>query len=463
MQGYLFHSRTVAPLVILALLTFGLPLPALADDTISASGRLDLRGIEALHSNTAREDPDLSGRIKIDAAGSSWKFHSWLEGGWDGTVKRPARDHDLLKDFHRVYQSNTPYLEFKELYLSYSSGNLDLRAGIQRFAWGRLDEYPSNDLLNPWDYTQFLRKPLEDRKIGVPSVSVTLNQEDWTYDAVWIPWFVPYRLPMPDERWSGTSISQALSQVPNAEVVPTEPGLPSRTVENSAVGLRVRRTGDIEWAINLFHGYDPKPVFRTTALVIDPQPGRVLIDPGYVPDFHRITSIGMDAAAVKGDWSMRLEAACIINRYHNIRRELWGYPLLPAPGVTQLQPIERRSDALDYGIGADYRLFEDGLVTMQAQQTVILGNTELLYEKKIETILWANLKVGWMNQKMETNASIAFNPEHGAAMSKGSAWYVFTDAWKAGMTAISFSGPPQSLFGRYARNDQAEAEVVYSW
>jgi len=100
---------------------------------------------------------------------------------------------------------------------------------------------------------------------------------------------------------------------------------------------------------------------------------------------------------------------------------------------------------------------------MQAQQTVILGSTDLLYEKKAETIFWANLKVGWMNQKVETNASIAFNPEHSAAMSKASAWYVFTDAWKSGITAISFTGPQQSIFGRYSRNDQAEAEIVYSW
>jgi len=437
--------------------------PSPADEVLSTSGRLDLRGIEALHSNTAREDPGLTGRVKLDAISPSWKFHSWLEGGWDGSVQRPAKDHSLFKNYRRVYQSNTPYLEFKELYLSHSSSDLELRAGIQRFAWGRLDEYPSNDLLNPWDYTQFLRKPLEDRKIGVPSISAVVNKGDWTCDMVWIPWLVPYRLPLPNERWSGVSLSPALSQVPNAEVVPTEPDLPPRTIENSAAGLRVRRTGDIEWAINLFHGYDPKPVFKTTALVIEPQPGKILIDPGYVPDFHRITSIGMDAAAIKGDWSMRAEAAYIINRYYNIRRELWGYPLLPAPGVTPLRPIEHKSDTLDYGIGADYRLFEDGLLTMQAQQTVILSNTDQLYEEKVETLFWANLKVGWMNQKVETNASIAFNPEHGAAMSKASAWYVFTDAWKSGITAISFTGPSQSIFGRYSRNDQLEAELVYSW
>ena len=68
-----------------------------------------------------------------------------------------------------------------------------------------------------------------------------------------------------------------------------------------------------------------------------------------------------------------------------------------------------------------------------------------------------------MNQKVETNLNLAYNPEHGDGMAKANAWYVFTDSWKAGITAVSFTGPPQSLFGRFSRNDQVEAELIYSW
>ncbi len=439
--------------------------PSFADEALSASGRLDLREVEALARDSVREDPGLEGRIKLDAIGSEWRLHSWLEGGWDGSVKRPAQDHSLFKNYDEVYQSNTPYLEFKELYVTHSAGDLDLRAGIQRFAWGRLDEYPPNDLLNPWDYTQFLRKTLEDRKIGVPSLAATLTKQEWTYEAVWVPVFVPYRLPLPDERWAGSSITSIIAQtVPNATVTPQEPILPERRIENGNVGLRMKRVGDIEWALNLFHGYDPKPVFRTTALSIIPQGGTILIDPGYVPDFHKIDMIGMDAAAVRGDLSIRAEAAYTFHRYLNIRRELWGYPAVPSPGVLPLNPvIEEKHDTLDYGIGADYRLFEDGLLTFQAQQTLTFGDVGLLYERKVETILWANLKAGFMNQKIETNLNMAYNPEHGDRMSKANAWYVFSDSWKAGVSYVAFTGPPLSLFGRYSRNDQVEGELVYSW
>ena len=74
----------------------------------------------ALDSNSIKEYPSFTGRLKVDTPQSNWRFHSWLEGGWDGSVKLPARDHALLKLYDEVYQSNTPYLEFKELYLAFS-------------------------------------------------------------------------------------------------------------------------------------------------------------------------------------------------------------------------------------------------------------------------------------------------------------------------------------------------------
>lgn len=434
-------------------------LAANADDSFSVSGRLNLRGVHALDDESVKEDPSLYGRIKLEASASSWRVHSWLEGGWDGAVRRPSRDHSLFKSFDEVYQDNTPYLEFKELYLEHSGDILDLKLGIQRFAWGRLDEYPANDLLNPWDYTQFLRKPLEDRKIGVPSLSASVNSSDWTYHSVFVPWLVPYRLSMPDERWSGISTRP----IPNVEYAPQEPNLPSRSIENSNVGFRALRTGEIEFAVNLFHGYDPRPVFRSTSFVVEPIGDKILIDPGSVPDFHRITSFGMDTAFVKGDWSFRAEAAYAFNRYFNVKRELWGYPSVPAPGVYPLNPIEVKSDSLDYGLGTDYRPFEDGLLTIQAQQTVIVDRTDALYDRKVETILWGSLKIGWLNQKLETGLLLAYNPEHGAIMTKANVGYTFTDSWKAGVSGIFFDGPSQSIFGRYGRNDQIEAEAVYSW
>jgi hypothetical protein len=435
--------------------------PSPGEEPYALSGKLDLHRVQALEEGSVREDTSLLSRLKLDQEAFSWKIHSWLEGGWDGAVKNLAQDHALVKNYDQVYQRHTPYLEFKELYAAHAWSDWDVKAGIQRFAWGRLDEYPPNDLLNPWDYTQFIRKPLEDRKIGMPSVAITLNRNDWSLETVWIPVMVPYRLPLTGERWAGSSFASSVAKtMPNAVITVQEPDLPERTVKNSNGGIRLKSTGTYDWALNAYHGYDTRPVFKTTTLVISPT---FTIDPGYVPDFHRITVIGLDAAVVKGDLSVRAELAYTFNRMLNIRRELWGYPAAPLPGVYSLNTIGREHNAIDYGIGADYRLFEDGLLTMQARQTLILGDTSLLYEGRTETILSASLKAGWFNQKVETTLGVSYNPEHGDHMAKTDAWYVFSDAWKTGATIVAFNGPAQSFFGRYSRNDQVELDLVYSW
>jgi hypothetical protein len=449
-----------ALLISLSLLGAGVP-PLGAEDGISVSGRLSSRATLALDDSSIKEDPSLTGRLVIDARKSTWRLYTWLEGGWDGAVASHNSDHAILKDLDTVYQDNSPYLEAKELYAERALAGIETRVGIQRFSWGRLDEYPINDLFNPWDYRQFLVKSLEERKIGVPAVSATMSRSEWSGQFVWVPWLVPYRLPGSDERWSLFPATSASPETSGPAFIPLEPGLPARTLQNGSVGLRWQTLGEVEWAVNLFHGFDPRPSFgMTTGNVVARDNSNSL---AIVPSFHRITSMGVDAALVAGDWSLRAETAYACNRAFTIRRELWENPQPQSAAPSTLSALEVTSDTLDYGIAADYRPFEDGLLTLQAQQIVILDRPDTLYDQTVETLLWANLKAGWLNQKVETSLNLAWNPEHGATMIKAGAYYVLTDFWKIGLTGLLLDGPPQSIFGRYAMNDQVALEVIYSW
>ena len=89
------HKKSVALILLgISLLYLSCPAPIIhADEALNVSGRLDLRGAVYQENDSVQEDPSLKGRIKLDSSVSSWRFHSWLEGGWDGMVKRPPRDH----------------------------------------------------------------------------------------------------------------------------------------------------------------------------------------------------------------------------------------------------------------------------------------------------------------------------------------------------------------------------------
>jgi hypothetical protein len=179
-HALIISRETIKKALITAFLLSIFSSVCFAEDLLSVSGSLVLSGVMPLQStDTEPEYPGLLGKLKVDTTPPNWRFHMWLEGGWDGTVDLQMENYSVVKVWNKVYQSTTPFMEFKEFYGAYSNDLLELRAGIQRFSWGRLDEYPINDLLNPCDYTQFLLKRLEDRKIGVPSISTRLYKNDW--------------------------------------------------------------------------------------------------------------------------------------------------------------------------------------------------------------------------------------------------------------------------------------------
>lgn len=456
--------RTVPPYLCrwLAVLSVLLAQPLMAGDTPDVSGRILFSGIAALDGNSPPEYPQSIGRIILDTQDPTWGIHIWLEGGWDGREDF-APDEIHYRTNNNVYQSASPFVEFKEAYGRISTPNLELRAGIQRFAWGRLDEYPINDLLNPWDHTQFLNVPLEERKLGIPALSASFDESIWGVDFVWVPGVVPYRLPHPDERWAGWTPLRELATQSDVILEFDDAEIPSHRLANSSYGFRFRRAGDVELAVTVFHGYDPHPMVKTDKLVIRRKHGAIYVNPGYAPDFNRMTSIGVDGATVLGNWSLRAEGAYRLDKHFVIRPDSWGYPSWAWPGKYSLNDASCPSDALEYGAGLDYRLMEDCLLTTQIQQTVILDHIAAMADDRIETLFWASITRWWIQHRLETSASVAINPEHGDSMSKISTWYSWTDRWKTGITLLDFQGPRNSLFGRFDQNDQIEFACVYSW
>lgn len=120
---------------IVVILLFFIASTGYAEDFLSVSGNLHLRGVVPLNGNSVMEYPSLMGQLNVDTKPAPFRFHMCLEGGWDGSVILPVEDHSTLKLGDRVYQRTTPFLEFKELYGSYSTSFLEVRAGIQRFSW----------------------------------------------------------------------------------------------------------------------------------------------------------------------------------------------------------------------------------------------------------------------------------------------------------------------------------------
>ena len=113
-----------------------------------------------------------------------------------------------IYSYRSVFQSVSPSVTFEEAFVNLALDAWEVRAGIQKFAWGRLDRIQAVDVLNVERFSDPFLLDEDERKIGVPAVqgSYYLPRSQWTPEEarltlVWIPQYFPYWFPLPGERW----------------------------------------------------------------------------------------------------------------------------------------------------------------------------------------------------------------------------------------------------------------------
>jgi hypothetical protein len=129
-------------------------------------------------------------------------FRSRVGGPFEG-------GHPGIMNFVHEFQNRTPSLEFNEAYAELRHGDVQLRAGIQKFAWGKLDGAPPTDVLTPRDLHDPLVRDFEESKIGIPAVAFTyfpppvesLDLSELKASLVYVPIAVPPRIALLEERW----------------------------------------------------------------------------------------------------------------------------------------------------------------------------------------------------------------------------------------------------------------------
>ncbi|MGA9109739.1 MAG: hypothetical protein WB290_05520, partial [Smithella sp.] len=121
---------------------------------LSIGGYIEGKAIYAFDHNSPYENPSEEIGLDVKASVSSWlSAKVLLKAGQDGKVHAPG-SNNVFDQFTVVYQDNSTYINFDEAYFDIYTGKLDFRLGIQKFAWGRLDEITPTDNLNTPDLTE---------------------------------------------------------------------------------------------------------------------------------------------------------------------------------------------------------------------------------------------------------------------------------------------------------------------
>jgi hypothetical protein len=475
---------------------------ALGQTTIAVSGYLEGRGVYALHADTPREDPSYKFSLSTKSELGKWgAFKLTVGGNEDGKVIDP-HDGRLFTEYDKIYQDKNPSLTIDEAYVDIFTGKVDLRIGIQKFAWGRLDEINPTDNLNTEDITDPVLNDENERKIAAPAIKANIYSEIVNVEIGWIPRYVPYRLPTPEERWFPPDLKVPSSIETNTVIgtIPVEAEyddikLPPLTLANSEAGVRISKpVAGWELSTSYFTGFDPLPVFGIpTELIVELEDlislktdisAKVRVE----PRLYRIHVFGLDFSTTYEGFTIRGEAAYFKGK-HYFRKAETIYPEVASKEQQQIimeeflrelfasgktrqsfpidPPVELKKDALKYGIGLDY-VRGDATLTVQFIQEYVLAYDDdkpIYYIKDgFDTNITMAYKHFFLQNTLELTLGGLYDIQFQHYLLQPSLAYNFTDAIRGTLGAAIFQGMyDDSLLGQFRNNDEVFFKLRYSF
>ncbi len=403
-------------------------------------------------------------------------------------------------DFDHTYQNVSPSTEVVEAWAEARSRHAELRVGVQKFAWGKLDGIPPTDVLNPRDYHDPIVEDFEERKIGVPAAAGTwylpdvaaLGLTELRATLVWVPIAVPPRLALLQERWFPSSIVPptefVLSRATFANAglpgvgpitlpvkIETQNHRPPRRLEDGAVAFRLGGTwGASDWDVYHYTGPETNPdLDLRPELFLELGPnvrGSITSRLRQASDAFHMT--GADWAAPVGPFTLRAEVAVFQDRAYLRRtsdlisaQALANLPLrrilreLQRPGHRAEVPLGDlfpTLDSIEWGAGAD-TVWHGFQPLLQLNQIAFPGDAPPLVLSDPETRLVASIRKRLFEERIELEA-------RGVWAFERQAWYVFPrvgyrirDDLRVRVGYLAIGGPRLSLIGQFRDND----EVVF--
>ena len=309
--------------VLIALFILAIPVPGFAqiDGSVSlmldvlpdVSGATGSQDVSELRARVfAERTQDLGERLRIYAS-------AYVDGLFarrvdaEGTVPGAAPARRRIGD---------AIARPGEVYVDVVSSRFDLRAGMARVVWGRLDELQPTDVVNPVDLTRFLLEGRSEARLPVALVRGRLFLPGAsTIEALVVPVFRRSEFDQLDEESSPFNIAGTGTALDRRE--------PAVSWQNLQGGGRFTTTiGRVDFGLSGFHGFRSFPVIAAPPSSFLP-----------VQTHPRFTTVGADFETVRGAWGVRGEIAVTPRDVLQSTRAVTGVP----------------GHAVEAGIGVDRR------------------------------------------------------------------------------------------------------------
>jgi len=409
-------------------------------------------------------------------------------------------------NFQDVFQNISPSIEFEEGYFDFTLANIDIRAGLQKFAWGKLDRFHPTDIVNPRQFSDPFLTDETDAKIGIPSISASGYppdpQSQWlsspSVTLLWVPVPIPFRFPLQDERWFPPAATvPPIVEIPAGVLGPLLPSATIRTtfatantaahqrLEDGAFGARLAGlSAGVDWSLYFYNGRETAPAFdlgTSVRLAMDREPGTIVLDGTAVlqPRFGQIWLTGGDAAFQFAGFTARAEAAYGSNRLvprstadlvstENILRavgpditSILQRLLMGETVPVNLGDLFERRDVVEWGVGVDYA-YKGWTPVLQINQAVVLHNDVTLLVPNVDTRLLAALRKTFLSDRLASELIGVQGFERSYTTAIARLTYTLTDYLRIRAGYLLIAGSRNTVLGQYKNNDEVFLQIRLS-
>jgi len=325
---------------------------------------------------------------------------------------------------------------FREAYVDYSHGPLELRLGRQIVTWGVGDLIFINDVF-PKDWSAFFcGRPLEYLKVGVDAAKLHVATPAFNAELVVIPFFEPDNLPSPKRFFFFDPFANVSSRLLQE---------PATTAGNTELALRLyRRVFESDVSLYGYRGYWRQPSFQPDRL---PQPTQLR---GFYP---RLAAYGASAQRNVGAGLLSLEAG-----YYDSQDDRRGSdPAVPNSQFRLLAGYQRQFGS-DFTIGAQYDV--EVLKDYAAYKRTLPPGFPL--QDRARHLLTVRLTRFLKYQTWKLTFFSFYSPSDQDTLLIPEVWHAFTDQLSLTVGANVFAGRnPTTFLGQFDRNDNLH--VILRW
>jgi hypothetical protein len=474
--------------------------PAAVAGPVSIGGYLDGEAVVPTE-RSERQQPQGILDLSLEDSPAAW-LHGRVE--LRGRIGGPFEGGPGpgVYNFDDTFQNRSPAFDAPEAWVELRGRQAELRLGLQRFAWGKLDGVPPTDVVNPRDFHDPVVQDFEERKLGIPAAAGTyylpdvprLELSGLRAMLAYIPWAVPPHLALVEERWFPTSIvPPSVVHVPAAAPVfsprvplsiATANATPPRDVLAGGVAFRLSGTlRDSDW--DLYHYTGPetapdlaaKPIAYLVRRPAVGAPGAVRVTSFLTQQHHAMHMTGADWSTAAGPFTFRAEAAWFLGRPYlrrssdlfspealaalpigRIAGQLLRHGQAPVP-VPELFPT---LDSVEWGVGAD-ALWHGFQPLVQVNQIAITEGHPTLLIHDPETRVTGLLRRRFLADRLELEARGVYLVERGGFYVFPRATYRIRDDVRLRLGYLVIGGPRLSYVGQFHDNDEVVMEARYTF